>query len=154
MIWERENRLDVMGNIIDSIPDIDSIAVRDGKTNDQMTRFLDTNDPFDELVDTYNFYYDLNWKENNLLKDDPFIRLDYMEGEHVRFTVSVFDVAENQKSLLPSDFTTEVGTVSYGYSPKESDLTYVFAIEEISQLIDVTEGFKELLETRILKVPN
>ena len=154
MIWERENRLDVMGSIIDSIPDIDSIAVRDGKTNAQITRLSYTDDTFDELADTYGFYYDLNWKENNLLNDNPFIRLDYMEGEHVRFTVSVFEVSESEKSLLPSDFTTEVGTVSYSYSPKKSDMTFVFAIEEISQLINVTEGFKELWNTGILKVPN
>lgn len=133
-----------MGNIIDSVPIIDSITAKDGKTKEEILTVTTSDDSFDKMVDIYHFYYDLKWSEKVILKDDPFIEIDYIERNDVKFTVSIYQVEDHHISLLPNGFSTEVRNVEYSYSPEGSNSTYIFVIEELNQLIDVNDGMKVL----------
>lgn len=137
-----------MGNILDSIPDINYIAAKDGRTNERIEEFYNTDDSFDKIIDIYHFYHDIKWSERKLLKENPIINLEYMYQGNPKFTVNIYEVEDQHISLLPKDFTTEVRTVNYSYTP-ESGSTYIFLIEETNQLIDVTEGLKELINKLI-----
>ncbi|MFS0674722.1 hypothetical protein [Ornithinibacillus sp. 179-J 7C1 HS] len=133
-----------MGNIIDSVPIIDSITAKDGKTKEEILTVTTSDDSFDKMVEIYHFYYDLKWSEKVILKDDPFIEIDYIERNDVKFTVSIYQVEDHHISLLPNGFSTEVRNVEYSYSPEGSNSTYIFVIEELNQLIDVNDGMKVL----------
>lgn len=138
--WINEKKLTKMGTIIESIPEIDAIRVKDGKTSDEVLTLTNSEPFFDEMVDIYGVYTELKWSERKLLKKDPFVQVDYLKNDDVRFTVSIYNVKDDEKSLLPDE---EDGD-SFSYSLEGND-TYIFAFDELNHLVRVNEGLKELL---------
>ena len=143
--YKDQQRMMATVDISDSIPFIESIVIKDGKTKDEILTLTDTESSFSEMVDIYDspIHY-LKWSERKLLKGDPFIEVEYLIGTEVQHSMSVYEVEDENISMLPRDFSTDVSFYSYSYTPEE-DETYIYAIEEINQLLGINEGMKDLL---------
>lgn len=144
-------------NILDSIPYIDAIAVKDGNTKQEIVTFTNVDPSFSDMVDVYDlpYYHKLKWSERKLLRGKPFVVVEYLKDNETQYEVSIYQVKEDNLSYMQSIdkvIQTDILTpYSYSYSPTEKNTTYIFAIRENHQLLGVNEGLKELLNTVISK---
>lgn len=53
-IWLGEKNTKVIVNILDSIPDIDSIMVKEGETKENILAFTNVDPSFSNMVDGFN----------------------------------------------------------------------------------------------------
>ena len=155
--WQGQKKINVIGNILDSIPYIDAIAIKDGNTKQEIATFTNVDPSFSAMVEVYDLptYYDLKWSERKLLRGKPFVVVEYLKDNQTQYEVSIYQVKEDDLSYMQAidkDIGTDILTpYSYSYSPTEKDTTYIFAIKENHQLLGVNEGLKELLNTVISK---
>ena len=154
--WHGKKKTNVIVNILDSIPYIDAIAVKDGNTKQEIVTFTKVDPSFSDMVDVYDRpYYNLIRSEKKLLKGKPFVVVEYLKDNETQYEVSIYQVEEDNLSYMQAidkDIGTDILTpYSYSYSPTEKDTTYIFAIKENHQLLGVNEGLKELLNTVISK---
>jgi hypothetical protein len=150
-VWQEQREKSMIGNLLESVSDIDSVIIKDGKTSKKILTLTNSEPVFSELVNIYDApYHDLKWSERKLLKNDPAYEAEFLINDDVQYTMNIYKVEEDQISLIPNDFTAEVRSYSYIYSP-DGDNTYIFARKEIHQLLGVNEGFKKLLNMIISK---
>ena len=157
--WLGQKKTKVIVNILDSIPYIDAITVKDGETKEEILAFTNADPHFSDMIEIYDLsYYDLKWSERKLLKGKPFVVVEYLKNNETQYEVSIYRVKENDLSYMQSidkNIGTDILTpYSYSYSPAEKDTTYIFAIRENQQLLGVNEGLKELLDIVISKNNN
>ena len=70
--WHGKKKTDVIVNILDSIPYIDTIAVKDGHTKQDIVTFTNAETSFSDMVEVYDLpYYNLKWSERKLLRGRP-----------------------------------------------------------------------------------
>lgn len=155
--WQGQKKTNVIVNILDSIPYIDAIAVKDGNTKQEIVTFTNVDPSFSDMVDVYDlpYYHKLKWSERKLLRGKPFVVVEYLKDNETQYEVSIYQVKEDNLSYMQSIdkvIQTDILTpYSYSYSPTEKNTTYIFAIRENHQLLGVNEGLKELLNTVISK---
>ncbi|MFJ7936325.1 hypothetical protein [Sporosarcina sp. NPDC096371] len=146
--WLEERNLKVTGNTLNSIPDIDSIVVKDGKTKEEEVLTLtNAGTSFSpSMAEIYELpIIDLKWSERKLLKGEPILLVEYLTNNEVRFSVGIYELKDEHKAILSNYNPSGIRSYSYSYSPKEKNTTYIFAIKENYQLLGVNEGMKELL---------
>jgi hypothetical protein len=142
--WLEERKPKVIGDILYSIPDIDSIAVKDGKTKEEILILTNLETYSSGMVEIFELpYKDLKWSERKLLKGEPKILVEYLTNNEVQFSVSIYQLKDD--SMLSNEKPMGSRSYSHSYSPKEKNTTYIFAIKENDQLLGVNEGLKELL---------
>lgn len=149
--WQENIKGEKVADILDSISEIDTIVLKDGKTLEKVLTLSKSDPTFSEMIDIYSFSHDLTWSQRRLIKDKPLAEIEYLMHGEVKFIVSIYRVEDKYISNLPDNFSTEVRDVNYSYSPKGSKDTYIFALKEINQLIDVGTGIEEFLNKMILK---
>ena len=155
--WQGKKKTNVIVNILDSIPYIDAIAIKDGNTKQEIATFTNVDPTFSAMVEVYDLptYYDLKWSERKLLKGKPFVVVEYLKDNETQYEVSIYQVEEDNMSYMQSiDKVIQTDIIrpySYSYSPTEKNAAYIFSIKENHQLLGVNEGLKELLNTVISK---
>lgn len=142
----------VVGKILNSIPFIDSITVKDGKTKEEILTLTNLDPSISDMAEIYKLpYLDLKWAERKLLKKDPFVEVEYLKNNEIQYKVSIYQVDEESMQSINTGISGDSITYSYSYSPKEKNASYIFAIKENYQLLGVNEGLKELLNIVISK---
>ena len=155
--WLGKKKTNVIVNILDRIPYIDAIAVKDGNTKQEIVTFTNVDPSFSDMVEVYDlpYYHKLKWSERKLLRGKPFVVVEYLKDNKTQYEVSIYQVKEDYLSYMQAidkDIGTDILTpYGYSYSPTEKETTYIFAIKENQQLLGVNEGLKELLNTVISK---
>ena len=158
-IWQEKKKTKIIVNVLDSIPYIDSITVKDGETKQNILTFTNVDPSFSNMVEIYDLpYYDLKWSERKLLRGKPFVVVEYLKNDETQYEVSIYQVEEDNMSYMQSiDMLIQTDIItpySYSYSPKEKNNAYIFAIKENYQLLGVNEESKELLNIVISKTNN
>ena len=141
--WEEEKKDKEVVKILDRIPFVDSILVKDGKSEEKLLDFTSLDSSFLQMVNVYQKpYYDLKWSEKKLLKEEPFIVIEYLRENLIQYKVIIYQVQDANKYMLTSE---------YIYSSEEDNSNYTFVINETDQLLGVNQGLKELLNTVVKK---
>ena len=141
--WEEEKKDKEVVKILDRIPFVDSILVKDGKSEEKLLDFTSSDSSFLQMVNVYQKpYYDLKWSEKKLLKEEPFIVIEYLRENLIQYKVIIYQVQDANKYMLTSE---------YIYSSEEDNSNNTFVINETDQLLGVNQGLKELLNTVVKK---
>ena len=141
--WEEEKKDKEVVQILDRIPFIDLIVVKDGKSGEKLLDFTSLDSTFSQMVNVYQKpYHDFKRSEKKLLKEEPFIVIEYLRDNLIQYKVIIYQVQDGNKYMLTSE---------YIYSPKEDNRNYTFVIKESDQLLGVNQGLKELLNTVVTK---
>jgi|SRR5690625_424288 len=132
-----------IGNIMEAIPTIDSVVAKDSNTKEKILKLTNTDSSFDyNMIDIYDVpFIKLKKSERKLLRDEPFIEIDFLNKNDIQFMVSVYRFVD--KPILPDKIS--LGTDRYDYSPMGSKCTYIFALKEFNQLLGVNDELKALL---------
>ena len=74
--WQGKKKTNVIVNILDSIPYIDAISVKDGNTKQEIVTFTNADPSFSDMVDVYDmpYYHKLKWSERKLLRGETLRR--------------------------------------------------------------------------------
>lgn len=143
--WLEQRKNAVVGNILNSVQLIDSIRVKDGESKEEILTFTKLDPSFFDMVEIYKLpYKDLKWSERKLLKEKPFIEVEYLQNNEINYIVSIYQLNDENMSMLVN--ISDPLSYRYMYTSKENNTTYIFAIKENYQLLGVNEGFKELLD--------
>jgi len=141
--WEEEKKDKEVVKILDRIPFVDSILVKDGKSEEKLLDFTSLDSSFLQMVNVYQKpYYDLKWSEKKLLKEEPFIVIEYLRENLIQYKVIIYQVQDANKYMLTNE---------YIYSSEEDNSNNTFVINETDQLLGVNQGLKELLNTVVKK---
>lgn len=130
---EKEN----IAYILESIPSIDTIIARDSETKEEILKITHEEPSFNSfnLADIYKGNIPIALKRSErrkLLKGKPFIEIDFLENNHVKYTVSVYRF--NEKPNLPERGTFI--TIDDSHSTlTENKGYYIFAVKEYNQLL-------------------
>lgn len=148
-IWQERSKSLRMVHILDSIPNIEKIFVKDNHTNDLLLEFDENHTGFNHLRDsTYKNFYELNWQEKlELSKINPLYRIEYYEGNEEKFPVHVYLLDDQQVSIVPSDEKTEVTTISFNYSADNQSPYYVLIVEELNQAINFSTEMEQVIDS-------
>jgi len=143
--WVAQKNDSIVAKIMDSAQYIDSITVKDGKTKEEILGFTKLDSVFPDMVEVYKQpYRQLVRSEKNLLQGEPFLEVEYLQNNEIKFIVSIYQLDNEQRSTLVN--TNDTVPDRHMYSPKGNNTTYIFAIKENNQLLGVNEGFKEVLD--------
>ena len=133
--WQKNTKLNTMGEILSNVETVNSITIREGKTSEEIVTMTEGDPIFHDLKESYRNYHDLSWKNRKLLNNDPVYEIDYFISNERLFTIDLYAVDDDQDSL----------SSGYYFSPDNSDRNFIIAITELNQLVRMTEGIKELL---------
>jgi len=139
--WLSNKNTNVVVNILNSIPNVDSITVKDGNTKEELLAIPISDSSFSEIVEVYKFpYTHLKGSDKNILNEVPIAEVEYFEKSELKFTVSIIQLKDGFISDPPPEF------YRYKYTPDEKNDTFIFSIRENSSLIVVNDGMKELMD--------
>lgn len=138
-MWQEYSRNEVLKGIMSSETQIDTISVKDHKTNKEILVLTNSDAAFNPMVEVYRLpYVQLERPDNKILKEEPLFDIEYLQENEVKYVVRVHQF--NTKPALENQLEDR-----YMYSPKDNNKIYIFGIKENDQLMGVNEGFKELI---------
>ena len=143
--WKENKKSEFMMNVLESTFVADSLVINDTHAGEQIAVITRSDWFFHQMADVYKQYYNLLWSERKLLKGDPQFEIIYFREDETLFSLHIYEVEEEHLSLLPPGEITDAGVVNYSYS-LEHGSTYIFALEEINQILLVNEGLETILE--------
>ncbi|HJB24535.1 MAG TPA: hypothetical protein H9946_10380 [Candidatus Jeotgalibaca pullicola] len=143
--WQRNIRYEEMAKSLSSIPFVDSILVKDAKNEEKILNLTQEDPIFDELKNIYQTYYDLDWSQRKLLNGEPLFYVEYLVEDEKRHTVSIYQIDNEQISLIPEDQWTGTRTITYNYLNSDNTRPYILVIEKLNQIISFSEGTKKLI---------
>ena len=137
-MWQESSRDAIIGTALSS--NIDTISVRDTKTNEEILVFTDSDSAFTPMVEIYRFpYVQLERPDNKIFKEEPLLEIEYLQENEVKYVVRVHQF--NSKPALAQQLED-----SYMYSPGNNDKVYLFEVKGNDQLVEVNDGLKTLID--------
>ncbi|MCM3721114.1 hypothetical protein [Solibacillus isronensis] len=87
-MWQESSRDAIIGTALSS--NIDTISVRDTKTNEEILVFTDSDSAFTPMVEIYRFpYVQLERPDNKIFKEEPLLEIEYLQENEVKYVVRV-----------------------------------------------------------------
>ncbi|SOC43742.1 hypothetical protein [Ureibacillus acetophenoni] len=142
--WLSKKEFEVIGYILNTSPDIDSISIRDGKTKEELLAFSKSDSAFSELGLFYRSILHLNGTEKDILNGETLAEIDYYENGEVRYTVSIYQLEDDITVNRPVS-----NLYTYQYTPKGITSPFVFALKDNYILFGVNRGMKDLVNLLI-----
>lgn len=137
-MWQGSSRDAIIGTALSS--NIDTISVRDTKTNEEILVFTDSDSAFTPMVEIYRFpYVQLERPDNKIFKEEPLLEIEYLQENEVKYVVRVHQF--NSKPALAQHLEDR-----YMYSLEDNDKVYLFVVKGNDQLVKVNDGLKTLMD--------
>ena len=137
-MWQETSRDAIIGTALSS--NIDTISVRDSKTNEEILVFTDSDSAFTPMVEIYRFpYVQLERTDNKIFKEEPLLEIEYLQENEVKYVVRVHQF--NSKPALAQHLEDR-----YMYSLEDNDKVYLFVVKGNDQLVKVNDGLKTLMD--------
>ena len=145
-IWyEQREEASNVGKILNSAPLIDTISVKDGKTNEEIMNLTKINNYFTATVEIYKLpYKDMSGTEKKILKEKSYLEVLYLQDNKIKYIVSIYQI-DNEK--LNKFFVKDDISDEYIYKSELDNTSYIFVLKDTNHLLGVNNGFKDLLDS-------
>lgn len=147
LVWSDQNKTNYIGGILNSIPAVDLIIVKDSETDKQIFEFTQENDLFNDMVNIYKRpYLELKQSEKKLLNKKSTYVIEYLKDNTIQYKVNIYKVEEESADIfVDKGFNTEIREIDYIYSPENMNHRYVFTLEKYHHLLGVNDGLKQII---------
>lgn len=126
--WQERIKTKYIVNILESIPSVDLIIVKDSETDKRLFEYTSKDAFFSEMVEIYEYpYYELKQSEKKLVNKDPVYVIEFLQDNAIQYKVNVYELKEDDKDVLADK----------GLSTEKENHTYVFALEKYHHLVGV-----------------
>ncbi|MGN7479570.1 hypothetical protein ACTHOQ_17200 [Solibacillus silvestris] len=146
LTWTEQNKTNYIGGILNSIPSVDLIIVKDSATDNQIFEYTQNDDFFKDMVNIYDhFFVELNKSEKNLLNKEPTYVIEYLKDNTIQYKVNIYKVEVDADVFVDKSSTTEIRQTDYIFSPENTDHSYVFITEKYHNLLGLNDGLKQIM---------
>ena len=147
LAWSDQNKTNYIGGIVNSIPTVDLIIVKDSETDKQVVEFTKENDFFNDMANIYKRpYRELKQSEKKLLNKKSLYVIEYLKDNTIQYKVNIYKVEEASADVfIDKDVAVENREIDYIYSPENTNHRYVFASEKYHHVMGLNDGMKQIL---------
>lgn len=143
--WFSKNEHEVLKYILNTSSDIDSIIVKDGKTNEELVLFTNSDPAFSELVKFYISSHYLEGEDKNKLTGEPFAEIEYYDEDELKFTVNIFELDD----AISFNQSPDLNLGKFKYTPSGKNNTYVYSIKEDNIIFGMNNEMRQLINKLI-----
>ena len=147
LVWSDQNKTNYTGGILNSIPLVELIIVKDSETDKQIFEFTQKNDFFNDMVNIYKHpYFELKQSEKKLLNKESTYVIEYLKDNTIQYKVNIYKVEEDKTNVfVEKGFATEIREIDYIFSPENTNHSYVLVSEKYHNLLGLNDGLKQII---------
>ncbi|MFY3790788.1 hypothetical protein ACOQFO_03615 [Ureibacillus sp. MALMAid1270] len=144
--WLSKRELDGLEHIMKTSPDIDSITVKDSKTNEELLTFSNSDPAFTDLVNVHETFYILEGEDKKIVTGEPVAEVNYYEKKELKYTLIIYQLEDGYKLNL--EHGNNLST--YQYTPSGGDSSYVISIKDTKTILSAARA-SVIIDTLINK---
>lgn len=151
--WREQNKTNYIGEILDSIPSIDLIIVKDSESDKSLFEYTNKDPFFMDIVNIYKHsYYELKQSEKKLLNKEPTYNIEFLQDNKIQYKVNIYLVNEDTADVfVDKGFSNEYVKYDYIYSPENANHSYVLALEKYHLVVGLNNGLKQIINRTLIQ---